>query len=131
MSDSVEAVEAVEAVAETPAETPAPAEKPKATRVHVPLKDFLRVTVQKRDEIDTFQKASDALGYTSLESFKQALDRNKKRYPAIFESVAAYPTKNGPSVATVDEAAALMAELTAEAEAADGEDADTPDTPAS
>lgn len=90
------------------------------TRVHVPLKDFLRVTVKQRDEITTAQGAADALGYTSLESFKQALGRIRKRYPTIFEGVAKYTSANGPSVATVDEATALMAELNAEGAEGEG-----------
>lgn len=81
------------------------------SRVSVSLKDFLRVTVKERDTITTAQEAADALGYTSLESFKQALTRNRKRYPAIFDSVPKYSTSNGPNVATPEEAAALLAEL--------------------
>lgn len=84
------------------------------TRVHVDLKDFLRITVKQRDKITTAQAAADELGYTSLESFKQALGRIRKRYPTIYADVAKYTTSNGPSVATADEAAALMAELNAE-----------------
>ena len=86
----------------------------KATRVHVPLKDFLRVTVKQRDTITTAQAAADALGYTSLESFKQALGRIRKRYPETFASVPKYTTSNGPSIATKDEVASIMAELDAE-----------------
>jgi|19_taG_2_1085344.scaffolds.fasta_scaffold00172_18 hypothetical protein len=95
-----------------------------SNRIHVPLKDFLRVTISKRDEFDTAEKAATELGYTSLESFKQALTRNRKRYPKVFNAVPKYTSSNGPHVATNDEVALLMAEL--EAETAEPDTAEAP-----
>lgn len=86
------------------------------TRVSVPLKDFLNVTVKLRDEFDTPEKAAAELGYTSVDSFKQALTRNRKRYPAIFEGVPKYTSTNGLNVPSEEEALALLAELGAPAD---------------
>jgi hypothetical protein len=80
------------------------------------MKDFIKVTVVERDKFDSAEKASKELGYTSVESFKQALKRNRERFPKVFEGVAKYTVVNGPRVATEDEALAMLAELKAPAE---------------
>ena len=85
----------------------------KKSRVSVSLEDFLRVTVTQRDEFDSPQTAAAELGYTSIESFKQALTRNRKRYPTIFKTVAKYSTSQGETVATEAEALAILEKLTA------------------
>lgn len=95
----------------------------KPGRVTVELKDFLRVTVAERSTFDTTEKAATELGMT-VGSFKQRLTRERKRYPAIFESVPKYTGKNGPKPATQDEAQAILAELTGKQTADAGEGVD-------
>ena len=85
-----------------------------ATRVHVALKDFLRVTVKQREDFDTPEKAATELGFTSVDSFKQRLTKERKAYPTIFESVPKYTSQNGPKRLNETDAVALLAELDAE-----------------
>lgn len=84
--------------------------KPK--RITVTLEDFLRVTVAQRETFDTVEKAASELGMT-IGSFKQRLTKERKAYSAIFESVPKYTGKNGPKRATLEEAQAILAKLTA------------------
>jgi len=82
------------------------------SRVVVKLADFLRVTVADRETIDTPTKAAEALGMTEA-SFKQRLVRERKNYPAIFETVPKYTASR---VATPDEAQAMLDKILAERE---------------
>lgn len=96
-------------------------DKPK--RITVSLEDFLRVTVAQRDTFDSVSKAAAELGMTEG-SFKQRLTKERKEYPAIFESVPKYTGKNGPKRATLEEAQAILAKLTASNEQSEsGEEA--------
>ena len=82
-------------------------------RVHVKLEDFLRVTVAQRNEYTTKALASEALGMTFL-SFGAKMVEMRKRYPTIYADVAHY--EKGPSVASENEALAILAGLTASLE---------------
>ncbi len=83
----------------------------KATRVHVTLEDFLRVTIVERDSFDTVECASDELGMTPA-SFKQRLIKSRKRYPNLYQDVPAYAA-DGRSIPTESEAADVLAGLLA------------------
>ena len=82
----------------------------KKNRVHVPFKSFLRVTVVERETFDTITKASIELGMTEA-SFKQRCTKERKDYPALFESVPKYTSKSGPRRPSQDEAQAILDEL--------------------
>jgi len=100
-----------------------------ANRASVSLKEFLAVTVQRRDEIGTVKGAAAELGLTEA-SFKMRLKREREDYPTVFEGVEAYPVgAKGRTKATIQEAMELLAELANEADvAADLEGEDGPDS---
>ena len=80
-------------------------------RVHVKLKDFLRVAIVERSTYDTHEKAANELGMT-VSSFKQRLSKEKKEYPSVFEGVPRYAGQGaGPKRASESEALEILAEL--------------------
>lgn len=81
-------------------------------RPDVPLKDFLRVVIVQRDKFPTAESAATELGL-KLSSFNQRFLRERKNYPDIFKDVQLYGTR-GRHVASLDEAASMLAELQAE-----------------
>lgn len=93
-------------------------------RLVVKDEDFIRVVILDRAEFPTAQDAAAALGYTSVECFKQRLKQEQERYPALFGDVPDYPRKShGPRKKPESDMLALLQKMQAE-RSADSEEAE-------
>ena len=80
------------------------------SRVHVSMKDFLRVSIVERSKYPTQDEAAKELGLT-VSSFKQRYIREKKHYPEVFNGVPNYPTNTGNKRASLSEVQAMLESL--------------------